>query len=136
MDYVQGSRFISGGKAVNTPWLRWIAIRLIHAPLISLASKRWMSDTTNGFRGYSKQILLDERIQPFRSIFDRYNLLFYLTIKANQVGFKVCEIPVMRRYPGGSVATPTRISGIKAYLSLLSELFKSAVGVYDPKTNC
>ena len=37
-DLVQGSRFIKGGKAVNTPLSRWLAVRFIHAPLISLGA--------------------------------------------------------------------------------------------------
>ena len=35
-DLVQGSRFIRGGHAVNTPPVRYAAVRLVHAPLISL----------------------------------------------------------------------------------------------------
>ena len=37
-NHVQGSRFIKGGEAINTPWERYLAVRLIHAPLISLAA--------------------------------------------------------------------------------------------------
>lgn len=35
-DLVQGSRFIRGGHAINTPPVRYAAVRLIHAPLVSL----------------------------------------------------------------------------------------------------
>jgi dolichol-phosphate mannosyltransferase len=35
-DYVQGSRYIAGGRAINTPIDRKIGGRLIHAPLLSL----------------------------------------------------------------------------------------------------
>ena len=37
-DLVQGSRFIRGGHAINTPPVRYAAVRLIHAPLISLGA--------------------------------------------------------------------------------------------------
>ena len=37
-DLVQGSRFIKGGVAKNTPKSRWLAVRFIHAPVISLAA--------------------------------------------------------------------------------------------------
>ncbi|HYE74271.1 MAG TPA: glycosyltransferase family 2 protein, partial [Blastocatellia bacterium] len=37
-DFVQGSRYVPGGKAINTPLLRTLAIKLIHAPIISLAA--------------------------------------------------------------------------------------------------
>lgn len=46
-DLVQGSRFRSGGHAINTPPIRYAAVRLIHAPLVSLAAHQWFTDTTN-----------------------------------------------------------------------------------------
>ena len=30
---VQGSRFIDGGRAINTPHVRALAVRLVHAPI-------------------------------------------------------------------------------------------------------
>lgn len=50
-DLVQGSRFVKGGEAVNTPWVRLLAIRIFHAPILSIASRFKYTDTTNGFRG-------------------------------------------------------------------------------------
>ena len=38
-DFVQGSRFVKNGKHLNTPFLRYLAIRWIHAPLLSIASE-------------------------------------------------------------------------------------------------
>ena len=35
VDFVQASRFINNGIAENTPMLRYLAIRCIHAPLLS-----------------------------------------------------------------------------------------------------
>ena len=37
-DHIQGSRYIPGGKAINTPLERHLAVHFIHAPLLSLAS--------------------------------------------------------------------------------------------------
>ena len=54
-DFVQGSRFIKGGQAINTPLIRHISVRLIHAPIISLTAKKWYTDTTNAYRAYSKK---------------------------------------------------------------------------------
>ena len=50
VDYVQGSRYLPGGLAENTPIERTIANRCIHAPILSLAGRHWFTDTTNGFR--------------------------------------------------------------------------------------
>ena len=54
---VQGSRFVRGGKAINTPPSRYWAVRLIHAPVISLAARHWFTDTTNAYRAYSRAYL-------------------------------------------------------------------------------
>lgn len=131
-DLVQGSRYVAGGVSENLPFDRYVAGRLIHAPLISLASRRfWYTDTTNGFRAYSRNLLLDDRVAPFRRQFDRYQLLFYLSIRAPRLGFRVCETPVARRYPLNT-ATPTKISGLRGRISMMLELFSVAMGKYNP----
>lgn len=130
-DYVQGSRYAPGGQAENTPLERTIGNRLIHAPLLSLAGRHWFSDTTNGFRGYSARYLADPRVQPFRDVFGKYELLFYLTVRAGQLGFRVTEVPVRRSYPKGE-ATPTKIRGGGAKFDVLRQTFRAALGHYAP----
>ena len=132
-DYVQGSRYRRGGQAENTPLERTIGNRLIHAPLLSLAGRRIYTDTTNGFRAYSAQYLTDPRVRPFRDIFMNYELLFYLTVRAGQLGFKICELPVRRSYPHGE-ATPTKIQGSGAKLALLDQTIRAAFGRYHPRS--
>ncbi len=130
-DYVQGSRYFAGGEAVNTPLSRWLAGRLIHAPVTSLAAGHRFTDTTNGFRGYSARYLEDPRVQPFREVFRDYNLLFYLSVRASRLGFRVTEVGVRRAYPA-SGQVPTKIGGIRGKLDLMAELFAAASGRYDP----
>ena len=129
--YIQGSRFVSGGEGINTPPSRYWAIRLIHAPLISLAARRWLTDTTNGFRGYSRDMLLDERVRPFRDIFDTYELLAYLSARPSQLGYKTKEIPVIRRYPAEG-NTPTKIKGLRGNIALIMILLKLNLRAYHP----
>jgi dolichol-phosphate mannosyltransferase len=131
-DYVQGSRYIAGGHAINTPIDRKIAGRLIHAPLLSLFGRHWYTDTTNGFRGYSARYLLDPRVAPFRNVFGRYELLFYLTVRAGQLGYRVVETPVTRAYPSCE-KPPTKISGFRGRLSMLRELVAAAIGRFNPR---
>lgn len=128
-DYVQGSRFVEGGKHVNTPWSRLIGIRLIISPLLSLAAGRWYTDTTNGFRAYSRQYLLHSGVKPFRSIFVNYGLLFYMVIRCNRLKLSTKEIPVTRSYPKGKV--PTKVVGLKA-ISIVTTCLKVALGMYSP----
>ena len=49
-DHVQGSRYVPGGRGINTPLSRHAGVMLVHAPLISLAARFRYTDTTNGFR--------------------------------------------------------------------------------------
>lgn len=66
VDFVQASRFVPGGVAENTPKSRDLAIRWIHAPLINMFSGSHWTDTTQGFRAYSRKMLLDSEIAIFR----------------------------------------------------------------------
>lgn len=112
-DHIQGSRFIKGGKAVNTPLMRLIAVRFIHAPLISLAAHHRYTDTTNGFRAYSRKLLLDPQISVFRDAFNTYELHYHLAIESARAGrFNIIETPVKREYPKKG-KTPTKISPVK-----------------------
>lgn len=129
--YVQGSRYQPGGVAENTPLDRTLGNRCVHAPILSLAAGRWFTDTTNGFRGYSRDYLADPRLAAFRDVFSNYELLFYLTVRAHRLGYRVCELPVRRSYPVGE-ATPTKIGGLSGKLALLSQTVAAAMGRYNP----
>jgi len=129
MDFVQASRFVSGGMAENTPLSRDFAIRFIHAPMLSLFSGFKWTDTTQGFRAYSRKMLLDPQIAPFREVFQSYELLAYLSYRAPKLGYRCVELPTIRRYPKGEV--PTKISSFKGNLSVLLVLFKACFGAYN-----
>lgn len=130
-DHVQGSRFISGGKAIHTPTSRLLGITLVHAPLISLSAGFRYTDTTNGFRAYSRRLLLDPLVAPFRSVFSRYELHYYLAIRAARLGYKVRELPVTRAYPAkGKI--PTKIGKFRGNLLVLETLLRACFHQYDP----
>lgn len=129
-DFVQGSRYVQGGKAINTPFYRHIAVTLIHAPIISLVARKRFTDTTNNFRAYSKRYLMSDKVQPFRDIFVGYELLAYLSVRASQLKMKTCEVGVTRAYPKGEM--PSKISPIKGSILLLKILILNAFGYYNP----
>lgn len=129
VDFVQASRFIAGGIAENTPKSRHFGIRFIHAPMLSLASGFKWTDTTQGFRAYSRKMLLDPNIAPFRDVFMGYELLSYLSYRAPQLGYRCIELPSVRRYPKGEV--PTKISSFKGNLSVLQVLFNTCLGKFN-----
>ena len=61
-----------------------------------------------------------------------YELLAYLSVRATQLGYKACEIPVTRSYPKKG-KTPTKISFFKGNSELMKILVKNAFGAYNPK---
>jgi glycosyltransferase involved in cell wall biosynthesis len=131
-DHLQGSRYMPGGTAENTPLDRELAVRFLHAPLVSVAARYRYTDTTNGFRGYSRALLLDPRVRPFRTVFATYNLHFYLAIRAARLKFRVAEIPVARRYPADG-PLPSKIGGLRGKAHILVQTVQAAMGSYDPQ---
>jgi dolichol-phosphate mannosyltransferase len=133
-DHVQGSRYVPGGRGIRTPWSRHIGVMLVHAPLVSISAGHRYTDTTNGFRAYSARFLRDPRVQPFRDVFQRYELHYYLAIRAARLGFRVRELPVTRTYPvSGTV--PTKIKGVRGNLAILRMLWDAMRGRFDPPDN-
>lgn len=133
-DLVQGSRFIKGGKAINTPPVRYISVRLIHAPVISVTAGQWFTDTTNAYRCYSASYLKHPEVQPLREVFSGYELLAYLSVRATQLKMRACEVPVTRAYPKTG-KTPTKISAVRGNSNLLKILFTNLFGGYNPRQN-
>lgn len=131
VDFVQASRFISGGKSKNTPKSRDFAIRFIHAPMLSVASGFKWTDTTQGFRAYSRRMLLDPNVAPFRNVFMTYELLAYLSYRVPRLGYRCVELPTIREYPKGEV--PTKISSVRGNFSVLNVLFNACLGRYNPR---
>ncbi|MGE4055587.1 MAG: glycosyltransferase family 2 protein [Vicinamibacterales bacterium] len=129
-DFVQGSRFAKGGRAVRTPLSRLLAITVLHAPAVSLAAGFRYHDTTNGFRAYSRRLLLDPRVQPFRDVFTGYEILWYLAARAGRLGMRVKELPVSRSYPEKG-PTPTKIHARTGF-TIVGELLSLLRGAYDP----
>ena len=71
-------------------------------------------------------------VRPFRSVFVTYELNWYLSARASQLGLHVRELPVSRRYPAGAV--PTKISPIKGTSQMLYGLVRLlAGGLHPPK---
>ncbi|BDZ62014.1 hypothetical protein Lsed01_00652 [Demequina sediminis] len=129
VDHVQGSRFIPGGRAINTPLSRLVGLKVLHAPLISLASGVRQTDTTNGFRAYSARLLGDAEVDTFRDVFVTYELHYHLAIEAGRLPrFATAETPVTRTYPKGKV--PTKISPIRGNAHVLGVLFRAVAGRY------
>lgn len=131
-DFAQASRYVPGGVEENTPFSRKLAIRLVHAPALSLASGFRWTDTTQGFRAYSAKLLTDPRVDIFRDVFQVYELLAYLNYRAPRLGYRCIELPTARRYPANE-KVPTKISPFKGQADLVKVLLKTCLGGYNPR---
>lgn len=130
-DYIQGSRFIKGGVHKNTPLIRYLACRLINEPIMTLMSRKHLTDTTNGFRAYSYKFLTDSRVSVFRDVFWGYELIYYLPVRACRLNYKTVEIPVSRCYPNDGTV-PTKVGGIRGNIYQLSILWNIILSRYNP----
>jgi len=132
-DFVQGSRFIPGGIEKNTPVLRRIGIKMIMVPLIWIGSGFIYTDATNGFRGYSRRLLCDPRIEPLRECFVHFNIQYYLSVMAPALKFRVVEIPVERVYPDDGTV-PTKVVGLRRNFQALWEMVLTVFRHYNPQS--
>lgn len=128
-DYAQGSRYIPGGRGVNTPKVRDLLIRWVHSPLYSIACGRRFTDSTIGSRAFSRRFLLDARVLPFRHSFRYYDLYFYLGWAACRLGFAVVDVPVTRTYPANG-PVPTKMTLTRGYWHMIAPLFGLMLGRY------
>jgi glycosyltransferase involved in cell wall biosynthesis len=96
-DYVQGSRWIAGGKVEGPAGRRGFGTRL-YSVLFSILAFRRSTDATNGFRILRTSMLRDPRIRIEQGWLDRYDLEPYVLFKALTLGYRVIEHPVTVRY--------------------------------------
>ena len=98
-DFVQGSRYLGGGGFGNMPAYRVLGTRLIHPLMFSIAARKRVTESTNGFRAFRTAILRDPRIDWRQDWLDRYELEPYLMLKAIVLGYRHVEVAVTKIYP-------------------------------------
>jgi dolichol-phosphate mannosyltransferase len=130
-DFVQGSRFVKGGKELYTPLLRIFAIRFIHAPILSFFSGFKWTDTTQGFRCYKNILFKDYNLDIFRNVFQKYELLAYLNYKVPRLNYRCVEIPTNRIYKKNIGTQNSKIKGVVGYWVIFKTLLMACLGVFD-----
>jgi dolichol-phosphate mannosyltransferase len=98
-DFVQGSRYLGGGGFGNMPRYRVLGTRHVHPLASSLAARKRITDSTNGFRAFRTAILRDPRIDWRQPWLNRYELEPFLLLKAIRLGYRHREVPVTKIYP-------------------------------------
>ena len=134
VDFIQGSRFLQNGNHSNTPYLRYLGIRFVSSPYTSFIAKIKITDSTNGFRGYSRKLILDERLKLDRRFFTGYSLVSYIPFFTGKNNLQFSEASVRRDYPE-SGATPTKIVSVSQWLQIFLDLFRGTFETYEERTN-
>jgi dolichol-phosphate mannosyltransferase len=127
-DYVQGSRFLPGGRGEKTPFLRRIFTRLFPFAWTFLTGVR-CTEVTNGFRAYRASILEDPEINIWQDWLNGYELEYYLHYKALTLGYKFAERPVSKDYTTIRKGKYSHISPFKDWWQIVGPIFMLKLGV-------
>jgi dolichol-phosphate mannosyltransferase len=127
-DFVQGSRFLKRGASFGAmPVHRQIATRC-HPVLFSLVARRWVTESTNGFRAVRARVLADPRLDLSQPWLQRYELEPYLYLRSIQLGYRTVEVPVTKIYPPKHMGQ-TKMKPIVGWWSILRPLLYVAFGL-------
>ena len=126
-DFVQGSRFLQGGATGGMPLYRRLATR-VHPVLFSLAARKWVSESTNGFRAFRARLLEDRRIDLDQGWLDEYELEPYLYWKAIRLGYRTAEVAVTKIYPPKSLGY-TKMPPVTGWWSILRPVILLGLGL-------
>jgi dolichol-phosphate mannosyltransferase len=127
-DFVQGSRFLKRDASFGAmPAYRQIATRL-HPLLFSLVARRWVTESTNGFRAVRTCILADPRLDLSQTWLRQYELEPYLYLRSIQLGYRTMEVAVTKIYPPRHMGQ-TKMKPIAGWWSILRPLVYVGFGL-------
>jgi dolichol-phosphate mannosyltransferase len=96
-DYVQGSRWMPGGRVLGEAGGRGFGTRF-YSLVFSVLALRRVTDATNGFRIFRSAIVHDPGIDLYQPWLTSYDLEPYVLYKAIRRGYRVLEHPCTVRY--------------------------------------
>lgn len=117
VDYVQGSRYLVGGRSPNLPLFRRVMIRLFTVA-VNLATASNGTDITCGFRAYRLKIFDIQDIDIDQDWLGRYEMEYYIHYKVIHHDLRVCEVPVSMVYPA-SGKNYSKISAFTGWWSMI-----------------
>lgn len=127
-DYVQGSRFLKLDPNFGAmPVYRRLATRL-HPLLFSVVARKWVTESTNGFRAIHRRVFTDPRINLDQAWLDQYELEPYLYLRAIRLGYRTVEVPVTKCYPPKALGQ-TKMKPIVGWWSILRPLVYLGLGI-------
>jgi dolichol-phosphate mannosyltransferase len=128
VDLVVGSRYLNGGAyGGDMPRYRKLATRL-HPRLLSLACRKELTESTNGFRAVRLACLDDSRINLDQRWLDGYGLEIYLLYKMIVLGYRHREVPCTKIYPPRKVGN-TKIKPVVGWWDMLRPVIFLGLGL-------
>jgi dolichol-phosphate mannosyltransferase len=125
-DYLQGSRWMEGGRVLGSTGGRGIGTRVYSIAFSVLAGRR-ITDATNGFRIFRSSILTHPSVNIDQPWLDSYDMEPYVLYKAIRARFRVIEHPCTVIYHAKEGYTKMR--GIKDWWRLFRPALLLRTGV-------
>lgn len=116
-DYVQGSRFLQGGRSENLPLFRRLTIPLFTGIVRLLVGYRG-TDVTCGMRAYRLDIVRHPKVDITQEWLNRYEMEYYIHYYAIKLGYKITEAPVAMTYPS-DMKNYSKIKAITGWWSMI-----------------
>ena len=126
-DFVQGSRFIKGGRYGNMPFYRILAARM-HAWTFSIFSRKLVSESSNGFRALKASLFKDKKLNIWQEWLNNYELEPYLYFKTIRLGYKTKEVPITKIYPPKALGY-TKMKPLIGWWSIFRPIFLLGLGI-------
>ena len=129
-EYVQGSRYLEGGRWERMPLTRQ-AFNRLSGPFWTIFTGRRCTDVTNGYRCYDLGILDDRRIDLHQDWLTGYSMEYYIHYKALVLGYRAKEVPVSKIYPFSNRGGYSKIQPLKDWWPIMSPPILLALGVRE-----
>ncbi len=126
-DYVQGSRFLPGGRGEKTPFLRGVFTRLFPFVWTFITGVR-CTEVTNGFRAYRASILENREINVWQDWLNGYELEYYLHYKVLTLGYRFAERPVSKTYSHIGRKRYSHISPLRDWRQIVGPIVLLRIG--------
>jgi dolichol-phosphate mannosyltransferase len=126
-DYLQGSRWMPGGRLIGGGNSSRARGTQLYSLAFSILVGRRVTDATNGFRIFKREVLDDAKIDLDQRWLDSYDLEPYVLYRAITRGYKVIEYPCTVVYHRAE--SYSKMKGIKDWWRLFRPALLLRTGV-------
>jgi dolichol-phosphate mannosyltransferase len=127
-DYVQGSRFLKGGRALSLSSFRSAAIPA-YSLLASAILNRRFTDITCGFRSYRLSLFENPLVNLDQTWLHRYEAELYIHYYACRLGLRILEVPVTIDYSHLATHRKSKMRKVTGWWSLFRPLLLLSLGI-------